>query len=95
MPMMAYELCHFKRPQGQTQQGRRVEKYFFAKTYAQSLLSAQWGQNALMERGGAKAYLIDFYVELDLAFQNPPPSPLGYAQGVCSAGSKFCLTFTT
>ena len=38
MPMMAYELCHFKRPQGQTQQGRRVEKYFFVKTYAQSPL---------------------------------------------------------
>ena len=42
-----------------------------------------------MERGGAKAYLIDFYVELDLAFQNSPPSPLGYAHFDLGWGSIF------
>jgi len=34
--MMTDKLCHFTRPQGQAQQGQRVEQYFFAKIYAQS-----------------------------------------------------------
>ena len=33
--MMADELCHFSRPQGQTQQGQRDEKYFFFKDLCQ------------------------------------------------------------
>ena len=31
--MMADELCHFSRPQGQTQQGQRDEKYFFFQRF--------------------------------------------------------------